>query len=67
MRTATYRNRIILSRILREIEFDYVNWFRPIHDRASGGPMGYKSANLVSVEVVKFLELIPTSQGGSTS
>jgi hypothetical protein len=67
LRTTTYRDRIILRRILKEIEFDYVNCLRPIHERASGWPMVYKSANSVSVEVVKFLELIPTFQGDSTS
>jgi hypothetical protein len=40
---------------------------RPNHEKTSGWPMGYKSANSVSVEVVKFLEPVPTSQGGSTS
>jgi hypothetical protein len=58
---------MILRRILKGIEFDYVNCLRPIHERASVGPMGYKSAKSVSVDVVKFLEPVPTSQGASVS
>jgi len=65
LRTTTYRDRMILRRMLKEIEFDYVNCLRPIHERASGGQIGYKSAKSFSVEVVKFLEPIPTSQVGS--
>jgi len=67
LRTTTHKDRIILRRILKEIEFDYVTCLLPIHERASGWPVVYKSANSVSVEVVKFLETIPTSQGDSTS